>query len=211
MLEETAKLQIIANRGGSITEISAFLSDLENAYMALYVFDQLWLPDRIWRRFRPELFLELGYPFQQFGTVGNPTLGMDAVPPNARLTLERVRIESPGFWEFFASLNPLQQIREYLNDRHKRRQDREYREPLEKERLELENEQIRQQIEGSKIANLREKLELLREIGYDDNKIRNLIWMNIGTPLTRLGRHQDTGLIGGAECKSDLTNVNSQS
>jgi hypothetical protein len=55
----------------------------------------------------------------------------EAVPPYARLVLEHVRIESPGFWEFVASLNPLQQIREYLNDRHRRRQDGEFRDASE--------------------------------------------------------------------------------
>ena len=32
--------------------------------------------------------------------------------------------ESPGFWEFLGSLNPLEVIRRYLNDRHERAKDR---------------------------------------------------------------------------------------
>lgn len=199
MSEETGRLAIVAKRGGTIAEISAFLSDLENAYLALYTFDQLWLPPQLWHRFPPELWLKLGFPFQLFGQAGFVPLKVDALPPNARLTLERVRIESPGFWEILGSLNPLQQIREYLNDRHRRRQDREFREASEKERLELDNELIRRQIEEKKIANLRERISILREAGYGDHYIQRIIWQAVGGPLSRLGRHQDTRLIGGAE------------
>ncbi len=131
MAEETGKLTITGERGGTITEVTQFLSDLENAYLALYAFDQRWPPRPVWRRFPPEVWLELGYPFVPLGQLGYGPLIADAVPPSARLVLERVRIESPGFWEFVASLNPLQQIREYLNDRHRRRQDRGFREASE--------------------------------------------------------------------------------
>ena len=65
--------------------------------------------------------------------------------------------------------------------------------------MELENDLIQRQLETTDIANLREKIALLRDIGYDDEEIRGMIWMNVGTPRTRLGRHQDTGLIGGAK------------
>src|SRR5206468_3287516 len=59
----------------------------------------------------------------------------ESILPDDRLTIRKIQVASPGFWEFFGSLNPLQQIREYLNDRHKRRQDREYREKSEAEKL----------------------------------------------------------------------------
>ena len=199
MLEESGKLTIVAQRGGSITEISAFLSDLENAYLALYAIHHLWLPERMWHRFPLEFLMAPGSPFSGFGQMGRIQLGVDALPPNARLTLESVRIESPGVWEFLASLNPLQQIREYLNDRHRRRQDMEFREDPERKRLELDNELVQRQVEKMDIANFREKIEILRELGYSDDEIRRMIWMNFGVPLARLGRHQDTHLIGGAE------------
>ncbi len=132
----------MAERGGTIAEISQFLSDLENAYLAIYAFYSPWLQRHLWLSVPRELLLELGPPFSAVGQRDYVSLAADALPPSARLTLERVRIESPGFWEFLASLNPLQQIREYLNDRHHRRQDREFREASEKQRLELENELI---------------------------------------------------------------------
>jgi hypothetical protein len=199
MLEERGKIIITAERGGTITEVTQFLSDLENAYLALYAFDQRWPPRRIWRRFPHEIWLELGYPFFPLGHLGYGPLVADAVPPSARLVLERVRIESPGFWEFLGLLNPLQQIREYLNDRHRRRQDRDFREASERERLALENELIRRQIAERDNAILRERIAILRDVGYSDEEIDRLIWSSVGGSLARLGRHQDTRLIGGAE------------
>ena len=199
MIEETGRLVIVANRGGTIAEISAFLTDLENAYVALYSFDQFWHSHRPWRHVHPAMFLEWGYPFQRIGHFGHATIEPDMIPPNVRLSLERVRIESPGFWEFAASLNPLQQIREYLNDRHHRRQDREYREEAEKERLEFDNQLIQRKIEEKDIAAFREMMQIMREFGYDENDIRRFIWTYVGNHMSRLGRHQDTRLIDGAE------------
>jgi hypothetical protein len=142
MPDELGSLRIIGERGGTITEITEFLSDLEKAYIAIYTFDQSWLPRRLSRRLPPEIWIELGYPLWAKGDARQAPMSADAVPPYARLVLEHVRIESPGFWEVVASLNPLQQIREYLNDRHRRRQDRDFREAAERERLLLENELI---------------------------------------------------------------------
>ena len=194
----TSRLQITAHRGGSIAEISEFLSDVETAYLAVYAFERLSPARRSLHSLPPRLWLELGYPFQLSSPASHAAFTIDAVPPNARLTLERVRIESPGYWEFLGALNPLEQIRQYLNDRHKRRQDREYRELLERQRMELENEQIQQQIEQGSLSIAREYVEFLREMGYDAEEIRELVWQRLGPPLTRLGRHQDSGLIGGA-------------
>ena len=196
MSEETGTLQITAYRGGSIAEISGFLSDLETAYLALYAIDRLSPPRPFSYGFSPLAWLELGYLFPPSGPAGHFSLGMDAVPPSARLTLERVSIESPGFWEFLGSLNPLEQIRRYLNDRHQRRQDREYRETSERRRLELDNEHARLRIEEERIRIGRDYIEFLREMGVPDEEIRRVIWERVGLPLTRLGRHQDTGLIG---------------
>lgn len=75
-----------------------------------------------------ELFMETGFPYPILGGSCTGALTADTVLPEHRLVIKSIRIESPGFWEVFASLNPLQQIREYLNDRHKRKQDREFRE-----------------------------------------------------------------------------------
>ena len=199
MPEEQGRLIILAKRGGSIAEITSFLTDLEGAYIALYSFHRLWLSERLLDRLPSRLWLELGYPHAVFGHTGYTPITSDLIPPAARITLDRVKIESPGSWEFVASLNLLQQIREYLNDRHKRRQDREYREQSERTRLELENEMIRRQIEEKDLSILRDRIAILRDVGYDDDDIRRIVWMSVGNSLSRLGQHQDSNLIGGAE------------
>jgi hypothetical protein len=141
-----------------------------------------------------EFFMETGLPYPILGGPGVHGLTPDTILPEDRLVVTRVRIESPGFWEVVASLNPLQQIREYLNDRHKRRQDKEFREAAEREKLLLENELIQRQIWERENPVLAERIKLLREIGFSDDEIRQLVWAKVGVPLAQLGRHQDTGL-----------------
>lgn len=199
MLNGSGSLRINGERGGSIAEITGFLSDLESAYIALYTYDLQWRSMSLQRVFPKNILIDLGYPLWNIGWPVSSPMTVEAVPPQARLYLAHVRIESPGFWEFVGSLNPLQQIREYLNDRHKRRQDREFREPLERDRLALENELIQRQIAEKDNSILRERIEMMREIGYTNDEIDRLIWSSIGGPMSRLGRHQDTRLIGGAE------------
>ena len=199
MMEETGRLVVIGNRGGTIGEVSVFLSDMENAYVALYSFDRLWGFGRPQHGFPVEFPIELEYPYLPPGRFAHAPTDAEMVPPDARLTLERVRIESPGFWEFAASLNPLQQLREFLNDRHRRRQDCEYREESEKERLQLDNELARRQIEAMDRAALKELLQLMRDYGYDEEAIREMVWRYVGRHMSQLGRHQDTRLIDGAE------------
>ena len=197
--EEQGRLIILAERGGTISEITSFLSDLEKAYIALYTFHRLWLPDGLLSRPSSRLWPEFGYPHAIIGHTVYTPLTADQIPPDARISLERVKIESPDGWEFLANLKPLQHIREYLNDRQESRKDREYREPLERTRLELENEMIRQQIEEKENAILRERIAILRDTGFNENDIQLIAWMCFGHSLSRLGRHQDANLISKAE------------
>ena len=186
-------LRILTERAGTVAEVSQFLVDLEAAYLALYDLDRVCSHD--W----PRRAMVIGFPYPVFGGPGIGTLTPDTVLPEHRLVIKSVRIESPGFWEFVASLNPLQQIREYLNDRHKRRQDKEYREALERDRLSRENELIQMRVWEKENSVLRGRIKLLREIGFTDDEIRQLVWAKVGKPLAQLGRHQDSRLIYGAE------------
>src|SRR5690242_14668751 len=195
MPQERGHLVIQAHRAGAVGEITEFLADLEGAYDALYRLDMA-LKDAL--RFARVVPIEFLCGFRFLLESQNGQQGW-AIPPAERLMLDRVRIESPGLWEFIGSLNPLQQLREYLNDRHKRRQDREFREAAEKERLALENELIRQQIleKGNNVV--RERIAIFRNLGYSNDDIDRFLWATVGVPLSRLGRHQDTGLIGSSD------------
>jgi hypothetical protein len=57
-----------------------------------------------------------------------------------------VQLTSPGFWDFLGKLMPLETIRQYLNDRHERAKDREYRNEAEEKRLDLENRLLEMKI-----------------------------------------------------------------
>lgn len=199
MTEEYGSLRIAAERGGTIEEITSFLSDLQNAYVALYHLNKFSIDlRRLHRRIPLDMLLDLGYPLSPFNAYGAPSLNPQQIAPRNWLVLSRVEIQSPGFWEVLGSLNPLQQIREYLNDRHKRRQDRDFREAAEKEKLQLENQLIKLQIYEKENSVLRERIAIVKELGYSDADIEQLIWASVGIPMSRLGKHQDTKLIGGS-------------
>jgi hypothetical protein len=47
-------------------------------------------------------------------------------------------------------------------------------------------------------AVLRDRINLAKELGYSDHELRQLLWAQVGKPLSMLGHHQDHGLIGDA-------------
>ena len=127
----------MTDRAGTIPEITNYLHDLETAYNSLYAFDKFLdiLNPRSKNR-RRFYFYEFGYPLTPNFKLDNSS---DFILPENKLTITKINIQSPGFWEVLGSLNPLQQLREYLNDRHERRKDRQWREQTEKEKAVLEN------------------------------------------------------------------------
>ena len=97
--------------------------------------------------------------------------------PMESLVVSRISFNSPGFWEMIGSLNPLIQLREYLNDRHNRKKDKLLWESesaksilqnqklkLENDRLELENQKLALENSRYSIEVSLKKLELTREI-----------------------------------------------
>jgi len=197
---ETGKIRIFAIRSGTVEEIVQYLRDLQVAYDRIYLFENIVLgafdPKNL--RFSRRLYFDYGiHPTPSFLEFRD--LSADFILPQHRLTISSIDIGSPGVWEFLAALNPLLQIREYLNDRHHRRQDLEYREQAERNKLILENELIQRQILEKDNSIIRERISIMRDIGYSDEEIQGVVWQNIGLPLVNLGKHQDTLLIGGAE------------
>jgi hypothetical protein len=199
MPNEQGSLRIYSGRSGTVAEVTSYLQDLESAYDKIYLFYQMM---GIFNRESPS-FRSWGLYWHEFSAFPFPLLSLEASPeyilPDDKLIIGRIQIESPGFWEFLGSLNPLQQIREYLNDRHRRRQDREYREQLERNRLALENELIQRQVWEMENSILHDRITVMREMGFSDEEIRSLVWVNVGRPLIVLAKHQDTGLIENAE------------
>jgi hypothetical protein len=189
--EPLATLAINALRAGTVAETAIFLLDLDRAYRGLYFFDD-------WAEFI--YFDRPLYPERYYGRGYYPFIASaapdDFVLPSERLQLQRVEIHSPGIWEFLGGLNPIQQLREYLKDRHERRKDREYREAAEKERLQLENEHLLRDLMQKETSILQAQLSVMREFGIDEKELSHMVWSRIGAPLSDLNKHQDSGLIG---------------
>jgi hypothetical protein len=113
---------------------------------------------------------------------------------NERVIVVRVELSSPGFWEFLGALNPLEVTLRYLEDRHRRRQDRAYREAEEERQLGLEND-LRE------IEVIRRRLELARENGVPESTLQPLLQQLVGRPLEALGPLQDRGVIDGSSAE----------
>ena len=195
----SGRLLVHADRVGTISETTGFLADLESAYVALFQLDCTLGSLKFPRRFMPPEFFWAFGPAVFSRIAEREPLDPASMLPEFRLRIQRVRIESPGVWEFLGAQNPLVQIREYLNDRHKRRQDQEFREAAEAEKLRLENELVQRSVWEKENSVLRDRIAVLRDLGYTDADIRQLIWLFAGRPLARLGAHQDTKMIEDAE------------
>jgi hypothetical protein len=209
------RLKINSLRGGTINEITEFLSDLDVAYTALYSLtlsefsiSPQFLEDYYSDRFRlpRSRRFSRAFDFTPMLTVTRVALKPDEIRPKYRLELSRVLINSPGFWEFMGAANPLEFIRKFLNDCHERKKDKEYRNLSEKTRLNLENDILEQELVAKKLENIKRQLDIYREfepIDFDENemhkRIAQEVWGQVGVPLAKLSRHQDAGLI--TDCK----------
>ena len=65
---------------------------------------------------------------------------------------------------FLSKLNPLEAIRQYLNDRHERSKDHQYRNPVEARRLQLDNDAIA-------LNHLEKRIEIIKSLGASDQDL----------------------------------------
>jgi len=176
-------LKIEARRGAKVKEIAEFLTSLEEAYNNLYVFD-------FYVSNREDLFRKPSYyPPREYSVPFEQIRGL--VLPEDELRLDSVVIESPGLWEFLGALNPIETIRKYLNDRHERKKDAEFRNEHERKKGELEIEKLKTQV-------FKDRVEALKEAGFGKEEIRRMIVEHGANPLQSLDEFQDSKLIGGA-------------
>lgn len=192
--KERGTVRLDLQRGATVAEFKKFLEDLELAYVAIY---ELPLLDE-WGHFgrpfvSPREYRLTGYSYL-YGNLKS-VRPEDIYPPD-QLEISRIKIQSPGWIELIASLNPLQQIREYLKDRHERRKDKLWRWESEKKREEAELDLLRTQAERERIGAIRDFHGLLQEMDISPEERQKILWQRVGAPLSRLARHQDSGLIG---------------
>ena len=196
--DPTTVLKINSPRSGSVQETQAFLSDMSSAYdriQCFFVFLDLFDPEGVKPGRLPDCD-DLPFPVHLGPMVRLP---IGPMPPDEQIEIKIIRIESPGFWEFEGAARPLQQIREYLNDRHGRGQDGSYRERTRQERLALENKMIQRRMWELDASSLADRFSIMTDSGIAESEIRRLVWFNVSQPLIHLGEHQDSLLIQDAQ------------
>ncbi len=207
METETKTLKIKAERLGTVKEVKQLLTDFEDAYNSIYAFvflvDTLssdnerrrdllkenfryW--EKHWGKYFPEPFifefLNNRHLYENDTRQTNllelqSKIDIDKIVlPADRLIISKVNIQSPGFWEFLCSANPLTFIREFIKD------------------LTYRN---RQEKELGELKILQEKISTLKQLGYNDIEIRQMTTAMVTEPLKKIERHKDSGLIDGLE------------
>lgn len=196
--DEQGTLRITSSGGWPVTDVVDFLDSFRSAYEGLVIlYATLGTFTEEAQRFGGRIpYTEDEYFNLSFYSISMPTLVLTLpqevfarlIRPQDRLILLRAQFSSPGFWEFMGTLNPLEVIRKFLDDRHRHRQDREYREGQEHRRLELDNLLLENQV-------IRERIELARNLGLPDEALAPLMNRFVGEPLQRLGIVDDRGVI----------------
>jgi hypothetical protein len=196
-------LRIQGELGIRLEEVREYLGRLEHAYNSIYAFERIIAgAERIAQRgpwsaplFARDTFDWPGLPIRTGRLLSSwpppPAVVASIVAGRDRLVLKAARFESPGSWEFLGSLNPLEVIRQYLNDRHERRRDRKYRDAAEARRLDLENRILENRV-------IRERIEIARSLGAGDSDLAPLLNELVHRPLRALNGAQDEGVIESA-------------
>jgi hypothetical protein len=192
---ERGTIRLNIERGASVAEFKSFLDDLETAYLAVYALPSKQEWRSLERRFPfPIEFLGAGFFTHRFANTER--FGSENIFPLDQIEITKISIQSPGFVELLASFNPLQQIREYLKDRHERKKDKEWRWESEKARAAAEVDILRIQAERDRTGAIRDFYELLDHMDLRPEEKQKILWERVGVPLARLGKHQDSGLLG---------------
>ncbi len=206
-MPEQARLRVHGQGGVEVELVAAYLTDLKHAYDSILLFEATI--DGIRRAARDFPFPR--YPFgPNFGWIpASRRTGLHArdwpptaeeiasfVPRSEQLILSAVSLNSPGSWDFLGTLNPLEVLRKYLNDRHERRKDHDYRESAEQRRLALENLILENKV-------ISERVRIAKEIGGTDRDLAPLLNALVYKPLLALDRYQDKGVIENTEILYD--------
>jgi hypothetical protein len=191
-LTRDAVLHLPSRGGVEAALVRDLVAAVHDAYSGLVAFERIFSSTWWYGEFLPPRRTPSA-PFW-FPNWELPIVADSFVFPAELLLVTRVELGSPGFWEFLGALNPLEVIRKYLDDRHRRRQDRAYREREEERRLGLENDL-------TQIKVIRETLELARENGVPDSTLAALLQKLISQPLGTLGALQDRGVIDGSSAE----------
>ena len=216
-LDSSRGVLIVESEGGiRVSDVRKFLAEIEDAYNRVLLL--LILLDELPRVERspgtspfPASFVEYGPLAIVAGSQGKPvhftkSSVASMVGKSQSLVLSSVRLESPGSWKFLGISDSLEVVRKYLNDRHERRKDREYREATAEEKGRLENELLRTKV-------LSEKIKVAKQLGATEEDLAPVLGQLLYDPLDELAVFQDRGIItdvklaGPDEPQSDGVNL----
>jgi hypothetical protein len=195
---QRAILRITSEGGVRLIEIREYLAAIEDAYNGVVVFENLVDGLRREGPFFVRPFFPMWLPLYVSGRKRRLNLAEGTqsiasfVRSSERIVLLRVKLESPGVWEFLGKLNPLEVIRQWVADSHERRKDKNYREAAEQERLRLENGLLENRV-------IRERIQIARELGATNEDLAPVLNDLILKPLAAVSQQQNKGLIQGAE------------
>jgi hypothetical protein len=175
--DKNAVLRIESTGNLPLYKVGRFLSALEHTYNYVYVGHMLLSDSQVRARWREALVSERKTRFGLW------------VPRQDRLILKSVELNSPGSWDFLGKLNPLETIRQYLQDRHERRKDRQYRERAEERGMELDN-----MIKENEV--LKGQIENARKLGASNDDLRPILERFVQKPLMELDTFEDEGIAG---------------
>lgn len=157
-----------------VEHIVSFLYALNEAYVCLYRFHRL-IETAVG-------YSKKGIPFSVIDILNGKNASV--ILPGNRLVLRSVTISSPGGWEFLGSLNPLETLRKYYQDKHERKKDAAYRAALEADEHSLRNEALRNKV-------IAEQIKMLKSLGVSDEDIREVALQLFKRPLNRLDIEAD--------------------
>jgi len=190
-----ATIRIHTEQLGQPSQIADYLICLQSTYESIYAFHLIVSTAQNQHAEQARARYGAASSLRTLRRIREPKL---IVLPEDHIYLRSVVIHSPGFWEAVGALSPLECIRKYLNDRHERRKDRDYREKAETAKLNLENEKLRTEIAKEQIA-------VLKSLGVPEDKIREALTRYVLDPLKKLEYFQDVNLIQYVELVDNQT------
>ncbi len=220
-MPEKSSLRIIAYKLGHVNDVIGLLNDLNNAYNSMYAF--FFLVDslqhehnkraaeidrrfnRLSKYFKGIAFDRLIDPYWEDDIAYASRRNLHSllelqtrinfeniVPISERLYLSKVNIQSKGFWEIIGVSDVIKEIRECLKYRDEKRKDKNYRNRQQEQLGELEISEKQNSIIAQKIA-------ILKNLGYSELEIRQLVSTMISSPMSQLDKRQDNGQIDGPD------------
>lgn len=189
------KIRVYGNILGSTTEIISFLHAIEINYIYILAYQKM-IEDVVYDNIKNNRFIEqdksdmirmyYGIDPEILKCIGHSAGSKfmdyqklydvyDIVSVDDYPMISKINYNSPGFWEFVASWNPFEQIREYIKERHSRINDK-------KNNWELDRKIKETEIESKRLSNDLLKLDIsqkmivqLKELGLTDIEIRHTV------------------------------------